>query len=132
MENTLDRLQNASEGLLFMSESDYPFETVAFPTDKLSRLEAQSLKQALGLPPETGIENQELTYFLRNQTRELPDFSEEDKLRAQRFRELEKTLQQELQDVVVFRVGQTQVEAYVLGKMADGRIGGLKTQLIET
>ncbi|MBK0402431.1 nuclease A inhibitor family protein [Adhaeribacter sp. BT258] len=132
MENTLDKLKKASAGLLFMSESDYPFETVSFPAGKLLALDEESVKQALNLPAEAGIEKQELTYFLRNQTRELPEFSEEDKARAQRFRELENVLKQELKDVAVFRTGQTQIDAYVLGKMADGSTGGLKTRLIET
>ncbi|MFC5269808.1 nuclease A inhibitor family protein [Adhaeribacter terreus] len=132
MENTLDKLKKASEDLMFLSESDYPFETVSFPAEKLRNLEEENLKQALNLPAETTIEKQDLTYFLRNQTRDLPEYSDEEKALAQRFQELEKVLMQELQNVTVFRVGQTQVDAYILGKMVDGNIGGLKTRLIET
>jgi hypothetical protein len=132
MENTLDMLKKASAGLVFMSESDNPFETVSFPSDKLSSLSPEAVVNAAGKPAGTKVEKQELAYFFRNHTQELPEHSPEDKARTLRFRELEALLKKHLNEVAVFRIGETQVEAYILGKMQEGNIGGLKTLLIET
>jgi hypothetical protein len=41
-------------------------------------------------------------------------------------------LKQELAGLKVYRVGSVQVDAYIIGKTADGKLGGLKTVLIET
>lgn len=132
MENTLQKLKQAADGLYFMSESDFPFETLGFqPAKPGATVEADLLKH-LGLPEGTAVEKQELAFFLRNQTRELPEYGPEEKARAQKFRELEKLLQQEIPDLAVYRIGQVQVDAYLVGELPDGSLGGLKTKLIET
>ncbi|HSI91601.1 MAG TPA: nuclease A inhibitor family protein [Adhaeribacter sp.] len=132
MEKALDKLRKASEGLYFLSESDYPFETVAFPAEKMTRLNPFTLLQQLGLPENTPVEEQKPEYFFRNMTRELPEYGPEEKANAQRFRDLEKLLIQTLEDVKVYRVGQIQVDAYIVGRLPEGGFGGLKTTLIET
>lgn len=132
MINTLEKIGQAAEGLFFMSESDFPLETVAFKPEKPDAPVTENLLQYLEQPVATNVEQQELSYFLRNQTRDLPEFGEEEKARAQKFRDLEALLKQEIPDVAVFRVGQRQVDAFIIGKLADGTLGGLKTKLIET
>ena len=132
MENTLEKLKQAAQGLFFMSESDHPFETVGFKPEKPDATVEESLLKYLGLPPETAVEKQELTYFLRNQTRDLPEHGAEEKARAQKFRELEALLKKEIPDIAVYRIGQVQIDAYLLGKLPDGSMGGLKTKQVET
>ncbi len=132
MKNTLEKLMKAAEGLFFLSESDYPFETVAFPVHKPEGSVVENLRIYLNLPETTPIEIQQLSYFFRNQTRDLPEFGEEEKVIAQRFRDLEILIKQEIPDAEVYRIGQRQIDAYLLGKLPDGTIGGLKTKQIET
>ena len=132
MENTLDKLKKAAEGLFFMSESDYPFETVGFKSEKPGAPIEESLLKNLGLPAGTSVEKQELTFFLRNQTRDLPEHGPEEKVRAQKFRELEILLKKEIPDIAVYRIGQVQIDAYLIGNLPDGGIGGLKTKQVET
>src|SRR5690606_15826081 len=109
MEQSSARLEAASRDLYFLSESDFPFETVAFEAGKLKKLTPADLKKALELPEETKVEKQDLPYFFRNQTRDLPGANQEDKATAERFRELQQILSQELENVTVFRVGEVQV-----------------------
>jgi hypothetical protein len=132
MENTLNMLKKATAGLLFMSESDNPFEIVSFPSDKLTALTPEAVVNAVGKTAGTKVEQQEIDYFFRNQTQDLPEHTADDKARTQRFRELVTLLKKQLNEVAVFRIGETQIEAYILGKMQEGNIGGLKTLLIET
>jgi histidine triad (HIT) family protein len=132
MENTLEKIQKAADGLLFMSESDNPLEVVSFSAEELGELTPEAVVKAAGKTAGTPVEKQDLTFFFRNQTRDLPEHSDEDKTRAKHFQELENLLKQELKAVEVYRIGKTQVEAYILGKLPDGKIGGLKTLLIET
>ena len=132
MENTPEKLKKAAEGLYFMSESDHPFETVGFKPEKPEEPIESSLLEYLGLPEGTVVEKQDLTYFLRNQTRDLPEHGTEEKARAQKFRELEALLKQEIPDISVYRIGQVQIDAYLIGKLPDGSLGGLKTKQVET
>ena len=132
MNATLDKLKKASVGLLFMSESDYPFETVAFSPENLPVLSESKLLDALNLTAGTKVEKQELTYFFRNMTRDLPEYTAEEKARVIKFQELLNLLQQELKEAAVYRLGERQIDAYILGKLPDGSIGGLKTRQIET
>ena len=132
MENKLEKLKKAAEGLYFMSESDHPFETVGFKPEKPEATTEENLLKHLSLPAGTTLEKQELTYFLRNQTRDLPEHGAEEKARAQKFRELETLLKKEIPDIAVYRIGQVQIDAFLLGKLPDGSLGGLKTKQIET
>jgi hypothetical protein len=48
-----------------------------------------------------------------------------------RFQELVETLKTTLDDVKVFRVGETRIDVYVVGK-SKGGYAGLKTLVVET
>lgn len=125
-------LAAAAAGLLFISESDYPLEPVVVASPGSPGPVAAALLQYLGLPPETPVQEQSLAYFLRNHTRQDPGFSLEKLERARQFNHLQQVLEQELRDIKVYRVGQIQVQAFVLGRDARGQLSGLKTTLIET
>ncbi|MGV3504078.1 MAG: nuclease A inhibitor family protein [Adhaeribacter sp.] len=124
-------LAAAAAGLMFISESDYPLEPVVVASAQAASVPA-ALLQHLGLPPETPVQEQELGYFLRNHTRQDPGFPQEKQQRAQKFAFLQQVLEQELRDLQVYRVGTTQVQAFILGRDARGQLSGLKTTLIET
>lgn len=125
-------LAAAASGLMFISESDYPLEPVALAAPAGLVSVASVLLQHLGLPADTPVQEQDLAYFLRNHTRQAPVFSQEKLERAQRFGHLQQVLEQELRDIKVYRVGNIQVQAFILGRDARGQLSGLKTTLIET
>lgn len=130
MQADLQKIREASEGLLFMSEADYPFELVymeepvAAPDQKLLALSGKEE----GSP----LEKVDLPYFFRNQVRVYPESSPEQQARAQRFQRLQQVLQEELTDVEVYRIGTIDIDAFIIGKGKDGRWAGLRTRLIET
>lgn len=125
----LERLHELSRDLYFISESDYPFEVVHFTSIPAgSHLPSFLGQKLLNLSPGTKVEVEELHYFLRNHTADNPD----DPGTPQRFRDLQSFLEQQLQDVKVYRVGERKITALVLGKTAAGDYAGLKTTVIET
>lgn len=130
MQADLQRIKEASEGLLFMSEADYPFELVhieepvADPGQKLLTLSGKGE----GSP----VEKVDLPYFFRNQVRVYPESSPEQRARAQRFERLQQVLGEELTGIEVYRIGTIDIDAYIIGKRKDGRYAGLRTKLIET
>jgi histidine triad (HIT) family protein len=125
----LERLQSLSDGLLFLSESDYPFELVYYPQPPETQDLASLLPQWLGLGVESKVMVEELSYFFQHHTSTDLDFVDEEK--AQQFRELQTFLEENLPEVQVYRVGIRRITAFILGRTAGGDVVGLKTTKVE-
>lgn len=115
----------AAEGLLFISESESPMEYITLPSDKnlLGQL------RSLSTHKDGKVETQTLPYFFRNMTRDLEG---SDPAVTEKFRQLQQVLERNLTDLHVYRIGEVQVDAFIIGKLPDGSYAGLKTHLIET
>jgi hypothetical protein len=124
----LERLQSLYDGLYFLSESDYQFEVMYYPMAPEGQELPSLIPQWLGVPTDSKVEVEELPYFFRNHTKE----ESEDEETARRFRELQTYLEENLQDVKVYRVGERKITVLILGKTATGDVAGLKTTVIET
>jgi len=122
-----NKLENAANGLLMMSESDYPFEYVNTSEHQLS--DALALRLA-GLPEGAPVSQTTIEHLLRNMINTASGSVNE--ATAQRFQQLMATLKQELTNVTVYRVGDVQVHVLILGLAANGTVGGMRTLLIET
>ena len=132
MDQSTEKIKAAAKGLLFMSESDYPLDVFIPDTQPAGSITDIVILDWAQKQSGSPIEKQELAYFFRNQVRDLPEHGSEEKGRAERFRNLQKVLQEELIDVTVYRVGTTQITALIIGKTKAGNYAGLKTTLIET
>ncbi len=132
MDPILPELQAAAAGLLFRSESDYPFETVDLGRAKYLEPTPAQLLEMLDLPVGTPARTVDLAYFLRNMTRTSPEQSPAMQEEAARFQALERLFVERLAHVQVIRLGEVQVEAFLLGSTPTGRLVGLKTRLVET
>jgi hypothetical protein len=128
MNAQLEVLQKAADGLLFMSESDYPFEVIQFTLN--SKTIDQQLQEIA--QKDQPVEKQSLEYFFRNAAKESPEANESEKQTARQYQALQELLRTELVDVQVYRVGEIQVDAFIIGQLKDGSYGGLRTKLIET
>jgi len=128
----IPKLQELSSDLFYISESDYPLEPVQFEYSGTWPLTGTAIVTLTGQAPDTKVEIVALDYFFRNLTQDSPDNDEDINNMAQRFRELQAYLQQQLQEVKVYRLGQREIQAYILGKISDNQIAGLKTTVIET
>jgi len=120
-------LQQMAEGLLYLSEGDYPFEVV-----DLGAVNSTVAEKLVEISGKTGVEKVALPYFFRNMTKAETGAGEESLQKATRFVNLQNALQQKLADVAVYRLGSVQVSIYIIGRLPDGAFGGLKSTSIET
>lgn len=125
----IDRLKQATTDLFWSSESDYPFEVVSWelgveltPTDLFSNiydtdLAIESIPLADLFEPILMIE----------------DWYEDAEIAlVDRYTNLLDLINTNLSEVQVFRVGEVEIDIYIIGKTPAGDIIGLKTLSVET
>ena len=125
----IDRLRQATSDLLWLSESDFPFEVVTWqqgveltPTALFSDLKK----------PEPAIETITLADFLAP-VLTVEDWYEAAEIKqVERYTELLHTIESHLAEVRVFRIGEVEIALYIVGKTPTGDLVGLKTHAIET
>jgi hypothetical protein len=120
----LETLQPVCAPLLMPSESEYP----VVPVVREERTWA-AVRQSFGAAPVEEIALEELLAKIA--------FPQEwhDDLQRQNvplFQALMTTLQSNLTDIRVYRVGAIEIHVHVLGVAADGAIAGVQTVVIET
>ena len=110
----LEALREATRGLTFMSESDYPFEVFdwgrAEPTPEF-------LRGLDGSAADAPVETRTADEFFRG---------------ANSFETLRRLLEGNLSDLKVFRVGAVNIPVYVAGRSASGSWLGVSTRVVET
>lgn len=127
-----ERLEAAAEGLLFISESESPFEFEELPGDAPAELTPDSVRAALGEPDGTPVAELALDRFLAGHIEEADPADPVAQENVARFQALKQALTESLADVRVFRVGDVQVRYHALGRTPDGRIAGLAASALET
>jgi hypothetical protein len=124
------QLQQASEGLLFGSEADAPFEVIHWPTQE--DLTPAKLLQLTNHPPDAPIEIVTVDEFFDVANAEEDWHDDEEQETAKRFQKLVSTLKQNLSQLQVYRVGSIDIDAYIVGVTPSGDWMGLSTKLVET
>jgi Nuclease A inhibitor-like protein len=128
-QKALDALREASQSLLYPSESDEPFEPVSWGS-VTGELSPARVRQAVGAGPGKKVEEIALEEFFKSLTQRIEGAPEEED--PGKFKALQAVVNQHLQDTKVFRVGSVNIDVYVVGKSVDGEWVGLKTKAIET
>lgn len=118
--------------LFYPSESDEPIEPVTCPLSQTEPLTVSQIKDWLMIPPSVYVEERPETEFWAPVTTEQDWYGDEEKARTTRFLQLKKRLEDELAGRQVFRVGETEIDLYLLGQQADGQRTGLKTKIVQT
>ncbi len=124
----IDLFKQATLDLMWSSESDYPFEIVTWsqgtelnPTALFGKLPATDQVTTLTM----------LDLFEPVLTVE--DWYEADELAlVDRYTHLLHTIESQLSDVQVFRIGAVEIAIYIVGKTPAGDLVGLKTCAVET
>jgi hypothetical protein len=126
------RIKNACEGLTYISETDAPVEF--FNGGSMASPDADSLLQFLNSSTDVITRSEPITEssdidqffqrYLRDRSRKNP---------ANRaFRRLRSTLNSELDELTLIRIGRVRIAIYILGKDAQGRVMGIQTKAVET
>ncbi|MBW4556111.1 MAG: nuclease A inhibitor family protein [Trichormus sp. ATA11-4-KO1] len=126
------KLRQASDDLLMMSESDYPFEVFLWSNQARENLTNQKILELTNHPQDTSIETVELDYLFRNCAEEKEWHDDIQKQNVQKFQSLVKILKDNLTDIKVYRLGTIDIDVYVVGKTSSGDLAGVSTKLIET
>jgi hypothetical protein len=112
------------DGLLYLSESDYPFEMVSVADAGNGAITAAHLRDLLGYAAGTVMETRTLDEFF---TAYLLGGADGD-----RYTEMRAILEAHLTDLTVIRLDTIQVHVYVVGRTACGEIAGVTTISVET
>ncbi|BAB78346.1 nuclease A inhibitor family protein (plasmid) [Anabaena sp. FACHB-709] len=127
-----EKLKQASDGLLMMSESEYPFEVFLWSNQAQEPLTNQKLLELTGHPPETSVETVDLDYLFRNCAVEKEWHDDIQKQDVQKFQTLVTKLKDNLTDIKVYRLGTIDIDVYIVGKTPSGDLAGIFTKVIET
>ena len=126
----IDQLKAATHGLLFTSESEYPFEV--FLWEAIAPVTPEKVVQQTGHPQDTPVEVVEVENFFRVATTEEEWHTEEEKETVKRYQSLVKKLRIYLSDIKVYRLGHVEIDVYIVGQTPDGKLAGLSTHVVET
>jgi len=131
MTNTITtQLSSACQGLLFLSESDAPFEVVHWSAQ--GEVTPAILLQLTEHPPDAPVEVVSVEDFFEVSTADEDWHDQEERETVQRFQNLVSTLKQNLSNIQVYRVGSVSIDAYIVGVTDGGDWAGLATKLVET
>jgi hypothetical protein len=125
------RFARLAEGLVFISESDYPFEPFYAPLDPHASFDEPTMRRTFGLAPDQPIDvrsgGEWLAYVLAEAGYEGEELS--------KWQTLADALKSELTGLwLVYAGPESQVEAkvYLVGRAPDGSIAGLSSTRIWT
>lgn len=123
------QLKEASQGLLFLSESEAPFEVVYWKGD--GQLTPAQLLQLTGHPPNAPVQVVSVDEFFAFATQEEDWHDEDERETVQRFQQLVNVLKENLSQLQVYRVGDRSIDAYIIGTTPAGDWAGLSTQVVD-
>lgn len=123
-----EKLTTLTQDLLWMSESDYPWEVVSY---NCSNITPEKLLEQSNLPADTPIETVTIERFFAPALREQSWYNEEELETRNRYQQLFNFLTEQLNDLRVYRLAEVEIDVYVLGTVEDKTVG-LKTTVIET
>lgn len=128
----IDILERTSNGLLYMSESDYPFEVFLWNSLGKDALTTEKLLQQTNHPQDTPVEVKDCDSFFKRATQEQNWYGLEEQKTVKKYQNLVKILKDNLADIKVYRIGAIDIDIYIVGKTQSGDLVGLSTKVVET
>ena len=128
--DAMTRLAKATDGLWFSSEADYPLEPFVW-TDA-EPFSPDALYKLTTLPPSTPVTKKDFDDFfapmLDPASGDTPKASE----RRARYRKLVRLLRQNFSDLAVYKLGTIEMPTFIVGRLPDGTVAGLRTTVVQT
>ncbi len=129
-EQIIEELRAACAGLRWMSESDYPLEVIRW--ERREEVTPEFLRGLTGDDSSTPVETRSPAELFRAAASEAEWKSETELASAAKFRAVRRLLEENLEDVKVYRVGEINMAVYVMGRSPEANWLGLKTRIVET
>lgn len=124
------QLKEASKGLLFLSETDAPFEVVHWKGD--GQLTPTKLLELTDHPSKAPVQVVSIDEFFAIATQEEDWHDDDEKETVRKFQQLISVLKRNLLQIQVWKVGDRSIDAYIVGVTPAGDWEGLSTQVVET
>ncbi len=118
--------------LLYPSESDEPLELTTCYLKQAEPLTVSQIKDWQMLPPSVYVEEIPEADFWEPVTTQQDWYEEEERKRTATFQAVKAVVEQTLTARQVFRVGETEMDVFLLGRQEQGDRAGLKTKVVQT
>lgn len=129
--NLIASLQALTQDLLWISETDAPFEIIQWQNQS-NQLTNEQLLKLTGHSVDISVEVIEVDDFFSAAIAEQDWFGDEEKAIAKRYQELIFLLKQHLNQLKVYCIGEINIDIYIVGETESGEIVGLATKAVET
>lgn len=121
----ISRFESLTKDLLFMSESDYPWEVIYLGESE------EEIKHKLLLDTESS-QKVEVADFLRNAIKEEDWHGEDELTAARKYQALLKVLQEEIQNATAYKRGEIEIDVFIIGQLPNDEWLALKTKSVQT
>jgi len=128
----LEELKKLTADLQFQSESDYPVEPFTLSGKGKTSLSAKDVASMSKTNPDGPVKEADFDQFFSNATQEQDWQGPEERESVKRFQALVKTLKENLSDIKVYKVGDIEMDVYVVGRTSSGDFAGVSTKVVET
>jgi hypothetical protein len=125
-------LEQATKGLLVQSESDYPVAPFSMEAKGARQISAPFLMESMGLASDLPVEEVTMDEFFHLAVTDEDWHGPKQREKVQRFRRLVQTLKENLSDIIVYRIGEVEIDVFVVGKTEQGDFAGVSTRVVET
>ena len=125
-------LLEASAGLLYTSESDYPFDYISRSLFLRDTLTLPVFRIAFGVPRTTPVAIRDLDRFFARHIELVDPYDAAAVALVPRYQNLKDQIRELLDAPKAYCVGSIQIRCYVVGTSPDGVVAGLATTSIET
>lgn len=126
----ITQLELASQGLLWVSEAEYPIEVIYW--QGIENFDEQYLLQRQDPAGEVKISVLTFEDFFASVTRLESWHNETEQQEVRRYQALADLLASQLTDLQVYLLGEIEINVYVLGKTQEQAIAGIKTKIVRT
>jgi hypothetical protein len=123
---------DASNGLLYTTEVDYPFEVLIQDNTKQMDINKESILKLMKGSPDDYIEDFDFDFLFSTPTLDQYWHTPENKQRVARFRILVSLIKENLKEIKVFRKGKIYIDVYITGRAPSGNIAVISTKQMQT
>jgi len=125
-----EKIKKIVEGLYFMSETEAEIQN--FTGEKAEQVSKEEILSQTKNAPDAPVEEKDFAELFERLTKIQDWFEDEEKQAAAKFSELGDLLRKNLKNLKVFKIGEIELDVYIVGLDAEGRLAGIKTKAVET
>jgi len=124
------QIKIAVRGLYYMSETDA--QILPFIGQQAKAVSKEEILSQIKKAADSTIEEKDFAGFFARLTEIQDWFGDEEKEIAQKFVRLKELLERNLRDLKAFKIGEIQLDVYVVGLDAEDNLLGIETKAVET